>query len=220
MKKRIQHILVSISFLSFFRLTNCYRFEPNTITLKNFSGCPEDERNSCHFKQTITPIARNKYTINGELHFKEVLRPPLLVSGLDLDNKRIQNKKNQQNSLSFFQLQVITRRCDFNGTQCENYDVFTVRDVCKVFSLPDQIWTDFMTNTQPKFKCPLDMKSIKISNATVDLGYIAYLPFDGYSWTFTFKIFKTNARHKKQVVYCGIYEVTVQKTHRERGKKN
>lgn len=77
-----------------------------------------------------------------------------------------------------------------------------------------------MNHTQPQFKCPVDVKSIKISNATIDLGYIAYLPLDGYGFTFTFKAYKTNAKHKKQIIFCATYAVTIMKTHRERGKKN
>lgn len=119
-----------------------------------------------------------------------------------------------------FQLHVLSSRCDFNGSQCENYDIFIIRDICQIFSLQDQIWTDFMVHTQPKFNCPLNMKSIKVTNATVDVGYVAYLPFDGYRWSFVFKAFKSSARHKKQLVYCGTYEANVIKTHRERGKKD
>lgn len=95
-----------------------------------------------------------------------------------------------------------------------------MHDICKVLNMPDQLWSEFMVKTQPKLKCPFNMKSIKVTNATVDLGYISYLPFDGYSWTLTLKAFKTNARRKKQLVYCGIYELTAIKAHRERGKNN
>lgn len=75
-KIRFQHILLLIFF---FCVSNCYRFEPNTITLSNYSVCPGDEKNVCQFKQNIISIARNKYAISGEVIFKDVIHPPIQV---------------------------------------------------------------------------------------------------------------------------------------------
>lgn len=74
-------------------------------------------------------------------------------------------------------------------TQCENYDQISIRDMCKLFNMDDQLWTDFVKHATPKPKCPLNT-SINIENATVELGFVSYLPFDGYTWTFSFKAFK------------------------------
>lgn len=78
-KIRFQHIFLPI-FL--FRVSNCYRFEPNTITLTNYSACPGNENNVCQFKQNIIGIARNKYAVSGELLFKEAIHPPIQLNYL------------------------------------------------------------------------------------------------------------------------------------------
>lgn len=107
-------------------------------------------------------------------------------------------------------------------THCESYDQLTIRDICKIFDLENQVWTDFMKHTQPKIKCPIK-NSIKIANATVDLGYISYLPFDGYTWFFTIRLYKPSdnkSRRKKQILYCGICEIIITKHRPERKKAN
>lgn len=70
----IQMIFV---FVCIFWLLNstilCYRFEPNTMTLTNYSECPGNEKSVVHSNYTITQVARNTYVMNGELIFDEYL---------------------------------------------------------------------------------------------------------------------------------------------------
>lgn len=106
---------------------------------------------------------------------------------------------------------------------CETYDTFTIRDLCKIIELSDQFWTDFMAHTHPRAKCPFDMKTIKVTNATVDLGYLSYLPLDGYIWSFFIKAFQSiaKAKDKYRMIYCGVSEVNITRTHagRKRNQK-
>lgn len=113
---------------------------------------------------------------------------------------------------------MVARRCDLNMTQCEDYDTIMIRDICNVLSLSNQMWTDFAQHTTPKAKCPFDMKSIMVTNATVDLGYVAYLPLDGFYWSFLFKVFKSilRVRNKKKLLFCGSYEAIITKTHQKK----
>lgn len=64
-------------FLWIFELSNrsfhCYRFAPNTFTFNSYSECPGDEENVVHVDYSIAPISRNKFVINGEAVFLEVL---------------------------------------------------------------------------------------------------------------------------------------------------
>lgn len=80
--------------------------------------------------------------------------------------------------------------------------------------MADQFWTDFMTHTKPKAKCPFNMKSIMVTNATVDLGYMANLPIDGYTWVLLFKCFQpvNKDRYKKHLLYCGTSEINITKS--------
>lgn len=66
-------------FKTFSDSIECYRFEPNTITIKNYTGCPGDEHNPVHFNQSITQIYRNKYVINGEITLKEQINSQIQV---------------------------------------------------------------------------------------------------------------------------------------------
>lgn len=59
--------------------SDCYRFEPNTLTLNNFTKCPGDEENTAHLNFSISRLARNKYVINGEVMFEETHNGPLEV---------------------------------------------------------------------------------------------------------------------------------------------
>lgn len=80
MKKKIWFQPIAILLFRLCGMVNSYRFEPNTITLTNFSDCPGNEKYSCRFEKNITHITRNKYTMNGELFFKEVIPPPIQVN--------------------------------------------------------------------------------------------------------------------------------------------
>lgn len=203
-------IVLALIFRCYNNIIECYRFEPNTFSLTNFTGCPNDEDNMVHFKPNVTQNARNKYVVNGEITIKETLFGPFKVSNA---------MKGAKNSIPkfflIFQLQVTSKRCDFQMTRCETYDIFTIRDLCKVIELSDQFWTDFMVHTHPKAKCPFNMKTIKVTNATVDLGYLSYLPLEGYNWTFFFKAFQSIAKTKDKyrLIYCGISEVNITKAH-------
>lgn len=112
------------------------------------------------------------------------------------------------------QLQVILKRCDFNMDQCENFDTFIIRDICVVLEEKDQIWSDFVEHTEPKFKCPFNRTSIKVTNATVNMSYLDHLPLDGYIWVISGKLFKSipNVRYKKQLLFCMMSESKITKS--------
>lgn len=67
-ERQIIFIFASILVLG---ISYSYRYEPNTLTVKNFSECPGVENNVAHINQTILPVGRNKYAVNGELTFDE-----------------------------------------------------------------------------------------------------------------------------------------------------
>lgn len=72
--------MIVIFFLSLCEnLIDCYSFEVKTITLNRHSGCPQDEKNTMHFNVTFTNIARNKYTVNGEITINEKIAGPIEV---------------------------------------------------------------------------------------------------------------------------------------------
>lgn len=109
-------------------------------------------------------------------------------------------------------------------TYCEQYDVFAIQDICKLFDLEGQLWSDLFVHVKPKFKCPLEKKSYRVESACIDLGYIADLPIEGYNWIFTLKAYRNNVRHKKQLVFCMTYEVNIVRNRRlqtikEKGRK-
>lgn len=106
-------------------------------------------------------------------------------------------------------------------THCEHFDTLIIRDICKVLNQKNRMWSDFIGHTQPKVACPLNTTSIKVSNATVDLGYVSYLPLDGYTWITSLKLYKSveSARRKKELLFCIMNEATITKTRRESGKK-
>lgn len=119
------------------------------------------------------------------------------------------------------QLQIIGKRCDIKMSQCENFGSFLVRDFCKILEQKNKIWSDTVEHTVPRAKCPFKSKSIIISNATVNLAYIAYLPFiSDYTWILHYKAFKpiNEVRQKKRLIYCFFNEVTVTKAVKERKK--
>lgn len=105
-------------------------------------------------------------------------------------------------------------------TQCINFQTFVIRDICKIADQKNQIWSDAIEHTQPKAKCPLNKGSIKITNATIDLIYLTYLPIEGYTWTIVGKAFKSiaNLKHKKQLLFCIMSEATVTKANRKQSK--
>lgn len=123
--------------------------------------------------------------------------------------------------MQFFQIQIYAKRCDFNQSHCENFETFSIPDLCKIIDLENQLWSDFMKNTEPKPRCPFNMPKILIKNATVDLGYVAYLPLDGYVWNFTVKTFKSGkARQRKQLLHCTTYDVIAMKNYDQRKNIN
>lgn len=107
-----------------------------------------------------------------------------------------------------FQIQVISKRCDFNMTECEHFHTFIIRDICKIFEQKNQIWSNFIAHTQPRAKCPFKAIPVKVKNATVDFSYITHLPIGGYTYIMTIKVFKSipNVRHRKQMLFCILNE--------------
>lgn len=83
------YTLISIRFITLLHHTHCYRFEPNILTLNNYSSCSEDKSNPIHLNMSVEPISRNKYRINGEAIFEENLRT---IRGIDLLNTQCSNQ--------------------------------------------------------------------------------------------------------------------------------
>lgn len=114
---------------------------------------------------------------------------------------------------------MISKRCDFNMTNCESYDIMNIRDICKIFELEDQLWSEFMNHVNPKITCPFKKGAHKITEALVDVGYIAHLPIHGFLWV-TEKVYKvTKRRKKKRLVFCVTFELRVQKKRTGRERK-
>lgn len=105
--------------------------------------------------------------------------------------------------------------------QCDNHFTFVLPDICKVFNLKNNMWSDLAASANPRLRCPIKPPGFEIRNATIDLNYLSYLPLEGFTWTVTFKIFKPirNVRHKKKMLFCIINEGSVVKERRNR-KKN
>lgn len=213
---RHQKVFVSILiFRTLSAVVSGFNFDPSTVILKNYTKCLENEKPPVQINQTFHKISTNKYVMNGQLDFQRVIHGPIQVLACFQSNSH----SSIQTWFASFQLQITTKRCDYNKTKCEHFDTIFIPDVCKVFELEDKLWTDFMEHTQPKPKCPFNMKSIQITNATIDLGYIAHLPLDGFDWTFQMKTFNlpSKGRKKKQLLFCGMYEVIVKSSQYETG---
>lgn len=93
-----------------------------------------------------------------------------------------------------------------------------MRDICRLMDLKDQLWTDFMSQTE--LKCPFKKTVVKVDHGIIDLGYIAHLPLSGYTWIFTFKVFHSDAktRNKKKQIFCLNVRMTVTKSRPQKRK--
>lgn len=100
--------------------------------------------------------------------------------------------------------------------QCENFNTFIIRDICTILGEKNKIWSDFVKHTEPKAKCPFNITSMKVKNATIDLSYIEHLPLAGFIWVIHSKLFKAipNVRYKKQLLFCALAESKVTKSNR------
>lgn len=103
--------------------------------------------------------------------------------------------------------------------QCDNHYTVVLPDICKIFNMKNQLWTDLAAQTHPQLRCPLKPPTLEVINATTDLSVLSHLPIEGFIWTLTFKIFRPipNVRHKKRLLYCLIVEGSVVK---DKMKKN
>lgn len=103
-------------------------------------------------------------------------------------------------------------------SHCETFDLFVIRDVCPVLNLQNQVWSDLWAKTEPKAKCSFNPVPIKMTNATLDLGYLAHLPFHFYTWTFLIRYFKISAkvRNKKKLLLCATSEVNIARAHEKK----
>lgn len=77
-------IFLQIFFVHFLiEISECYRFEPNTLTVTNISFCHINETNRfAHLEQNLTHIWRNKYNVSGEMVIKEFISAPIQVTSL------------------------------------------------------------------------------------------------------------------------------------------
>lgn len=120
-------------------------------------------------------------------------------------------------------MQLIGKRCDIRMSQCESFGTFVIRDICKIINQKNQFWSDLITQTQPRAKCPFKPSTIKIINATMDYSYLAHLPLDGFTWIRTLKFFKPIAtvRNRKRLLFCLLSETTIMKKRSEvKNKQN
>lgn len=99
--------------------------------------------------------------------------------------------------------------------------MYPIPDLCKILDQKNKIWSDAVEHTQPRAKCPFNTTSIKVIDATLNLAYIAYVPFiSGYTWVLYFKAFKPikKMRYKKRLIFCFIAEATVTRAAKEQKK--
>lgn len=71
-------LIIILYFGVFHNVFYCYRFEPNSMTLTNYSEC-SDVKILVHLNQSFIKISRNKYQMNGELIFNQVIPAPIQV---------------------------------------------------------------------------------------------------------------------------------------------
>lgn len=61
------------------QISLCYRFEPNTFVLKNYSACAVDKHIGMFVNIDFKEFSRNKFMANGEIISKETILPPTQV---------------------------------------------------------------------------------------------------------------------------------------------
>lgn len=209
------------------KLTHSYRYEPNTLTLQNFTECVGDEKNLVHANFSIDQIARNKCKINGELIFDAYYTGPLEVHILAVSKFIMWNGMQcewkyftLEFSFHLLQLQIIAKQCDYNMTHCIHFDTIDVRDICKLMKMENQLWSEFISHSEPRIGCPFKKGTIKITNGVVDMGYLAHFPLDGYTWNFVMNTFKSaHGRQRKRLLFCITFEIIVTKL-RSKSRKN
>lgn len=84
-----QFILLALVLLlcKSFEQIESYRFEPNTLTWTNNTGCPNDQNNSVHFLNVVTQISENKYNVNGKISVAKPINGPIRVRINDCHSK-------------------------------------------------------------------------------------------------------------------------------------
>lgn len=201
-----QGIFVVFLLLQMCHNSNC--LPKRTIVFLGFSNCADTENIPVHFNGSLTYIKRNKYFVEGDLNFKETLSSPMEVL---VFRRCLVHLTNIQ---YIFQFQAIAQRCNMDRSQCEHFNTFLLPNICNVFDQKNKVWSEIMAHAQPKLKCPVKDRIVRIVNATIDYSILAHLPLDGYIWIVYMKIFKplANVRHKKRLILCTISEYNITKS--------
>lgn len=77
---KCQNLFISfLLFRIFDRSVDCFSFQPITYVYKGTSDCPGGEKNPVYWRGNITSNGQNKYLLNGEVIFKEIVNGPLEV---------------------------------------------------------------------------------------------------------------------------------------------
>lgn len=77
-----QYILLALDLIlcKSFNSIEGYRFEPNTLTWTNNTGCQGDENYPVHFTNVVTRISENKYNVNGRITVSKPINGPIRVN--------------------------------------------------------------------------------------------------------------------------------------------
>lgn len=93
-------------------------------------------------------------------------------------------------------------------THCKHFDTLDIRDICKLMKMENQLWSEYISYSEPRIRCPFKKGTIKIINGVVDMGHLAHFPLDDCTWNFIVNVFKSaHGRQKKRLLFCSVYRL-------------
>lgn len=144
----------------FIRSTNSGR--QMEIIVSNRGKCPEEEKNPARLNGNFTRVGLNKYSINGTLEVDRVIAANLSVC--EILPTFFANAINQLLFSIKKKIQVIYKRCNSAGTQCDDYGKIPIGNICGIIEQRNSFWSNFLDHTHPRINCPIKKVIFFIKN--------------------------------------------------------
>ncbi|KAL4097345.1 hypothetical protein QTP88_022139 [Uroleucon formosanum] len=147
------------------------------------------------------------------LRFKKIeVQPNVTIDNLTIDRFKegdFVNGKITINSKELIDKVVgVFYRCDLDGINCEYFQTWTLTGICNKLKEKNQIWSRWYDSFDPPMVCPVDKKTYRLRNATLDVGaaILLYPQVTDYQWKLVQKLYSDD-------IFVGSYRMDICSSH-------
>lgn len=155
----------------------------NQFLLTRWENCERD--NSIVFKMNLenTKGMANKLIFSGEFDIVREIQGPL-------------------------ELSIEASRCDLSMSKCESLPIQKFNGLCKKLRDTKAFYYDALMSIHPPLHCPFQAQNYTMTNSSIDLMGISFLPLSDSLWVTTCKLYAGETK-RRELVMCTQLEMRI-----------